>query len=63
VLKPEPGQSALIVEDGVLIFTGEAAGDLERAVQRDREERAKKLANCEGMNMKRGATRRQRPEG
>jgi AbrB family looped-hinge helix DNA binding protein len=45
VLKPVPGQSSLIVEDGVLVFTGEVAGDLERVVQWDREERAKKLAD------------------
>jgi len=45
VLKPVPGQSPLIVEDGVLVFTGEVAGDLERVVQWDREERAKKLAD------------------
>lgn len=44
VLKPVPGHSPLVVEDGVLVFTGEVAGDLERVVQRDREERAKKLA-------------------
>ena len=34
VLKPVPGQSPLIVEDGVLVFTGEVAGDLERRPDR-----------------------------
>lgn len=44
VLKPEVGREALVMENGVLVFTGELTGDAEEVVRRDREERARKLA-------------------
>lgn len=34
----------LVRKGGVLVFTGQAVGDLESAVQRDREERIAKVA-------------------
>jgi len=44
LLKPVEHREALVVKDGVLIFTGEVEGDIEQAVQRDRELRSRKLA-------------------
>lgn len=40
VLTPALPQEALVVNDGVLVFTGEVEGDLERALHRDRQERS-----------------------
>lgn len=44
VLKPLADRAALVEEDGVLVFAGEVPEDVEHAVQRGREERARKLA-------------------
>ena len=47
-LRPEASETAadpyLVRKGGVLVFTGQAEGDLEAAVQRDREERDAKMA-------------------
>jgi AbrB family looped-hinge helix DNA binding protein len=46
-LRPEAagtGDPYLVRKGGVLVFTGQAEGDLEAAVQRDREERDAKMA-------------------
>ena len=44
VLHPRRSEPDLVVEDGVLVFTGEAEGDLEQAVERQREERMAHLS-------------------
>jgi len=44
VLKPVEHREALVHKDGVLVFTGELEGDIEQAVQRDRDSRSRKLA-------------------
>lgn len=43
-LTPLEEKQALVWRDGVLVFVGELTGDVEGAVQRQREERIKKLA-------------------
>ena len=43
VLKPVAERSPLVLKDGVLVFAGEVEGDLEAALQRDRNERSRKL--------------------
>jgi len=43
ILKPVRGEPNLVVKDGVLVYSGTPVGDLERAVERHREERAKSL--------------------
>jgi|tagenome__1003787_1003787.scaffolds.fasta_scaffold18634637_2 AbrB family looped-hinge helix DNA binding protein len=43
VLKPVAEKSPLVLKDGILVFTGEVEGDLEAALQRDRDERSRKL--------------------
>jgi AbrB family looped-hinge helix DNA binding protein len=43
VLKPVTERSPLVLEDGILVYTGEVEGDLEAALQRDRNERSRKL--------------------
>ena len=45
VLKPVTDQTALVLEEGVLVFAGEVTGDIEQATRLDREERARKLTN------------------
>jgi AbrB family looped-hinge helix DNA binding protein len=47
VLKPVTGRSRLFLKDGVLVFTGEVEGDLDAALQRDRNDRARKLAGLD----------------
>jgi AbrB family looped-hinge helix DNA binding protein len=44
LLKPLSGRSGLIRKDGVLVFSGEIEGDLTAAVQRDRDERSRKVS-------------------
>jgi AbrB family looped-hinge helix DNA binding protein len=44
LLKPVPERAALTMKEGVLVFTGQVEGDLESALQRNREERARHLA-------------------
>ena len=39
VLKPICGEPDLVMKDGVLVFSGKATGDLEKAVERHREKR------------------------
>lgn len=43
LLKPLEGESHLVVKNGILVFTGKAAGDLMSTVRRNREERIKKF--------------------
>jgi AbrB family looped-hinge helix DNA binding protein len=47
VLTPVIDEEALVVEDGVLMFTGELEGDPDLVIQRDREERARKVAGLD----------------
>ena len=47
VLKPVEERDALILEDGVLVFAGAVDGDIEAAVTRGREGRARKLAGLD----------------
>jgi len=44
VLSPRPAEPDLVQEDGVLVFTGEAVGDLEAAVEEHRRRRARDVA-------------------
>jgi AbrB family looped-hinge helix DNA binding protein len=47
LLRPEASETEdpyLVRKGGVLVFTGQAEGDLEASVQRDREERDTKVA-------------------
>jgi AbrB family looped-hinge helix DNA binding protein len=44
LLKPVAGRSGLVRKEGVLVFAGEVEGDLSEAVQRDREERLRKIS-------------------
>lgn len=48
VLHPRRPEPDLVVEDGVLVFTGRAEGDLEQAVAQQREERIAQLSGREG---------------
>ena len=48
-LRPVEDSSPLILKQGVLVFTGSAAGNLEDAVAVNREERANRLA---GMHLR-----------
>ena len=43
VLKPVEGEPSLIKKDGVLVFSGKAAGNIETAVEEHRQERNKML--------------------
>ena len=43
-VKPVHGVSPLAVKEGILIYRGAAAGDLEKAVAADRERRLRKLS-------------------
>jgi AbrB family looped-hinge helix DNA binding protein len=43
-LRAADDASPLTVKEGILVFTGEASGDLEAAVASDRRERASRLA-------------------
>ena len=43
ILKLVTERSPLALKDGILVFTGEVEGDLETALQRDRDERSRKL--------------------
>lgn len=43
VLRPVTERSPLVLEDGILVFTGEVEGDLETALQRARNDRSRKL--------------------
>lgn len=45
LLRPRRPEPDLVEEEGVLVFTGEAAGDLEGAVGRHRDERLTRLAS------------------
>jgi AbrB family looped-hinge helix DNA binding protein len=45
LLRPLPEASNLILEDGVLVFTGELEGDPSEVLQRVREERSRKMAS------------------
>jgi AbrB family looped-hinge helix DNA binding protein len=44
LLKPVGGPAGLVRKDGVLVFAGEIEGDLTEAVQRDRDERLRKVS-------------------
>ena len=44
VLRPERTEPPVTVSEGVLVFTGAAAGDLDRALQRHRDERLHSVA-------------------
>jgi AbrB family looped-hinge helix DNA binding protein len=43
IVKPLEDETPLEIKDGVLIYTGSAAGDLEDAVRKHREERLSKF--------------------
>jgi AbrB family looped-hinge helix DNA binding protein len=43
VLKPLIESQALLLDDGILVFTGEIEGDIETALRRDRDERSKRV--------------------
>lgn len=43
LLKLTPQKAPLQRKDGVLIFTGEAAGDIESAIEKERENRFKDI--------------------
>jgi AbrB family looped-hinge helix DNA binding protein len=43
VLKPVHGEPNLHYKDGVLVFSGSALGDLSDAIEKHREERARKI--------------------
>ncbi|HLE40693.1 MAG TPA: AbrB/MazE/SpoVT family DNA-binding domain-containing protein [Nitrospirota bacterium] len=45
VLKPVEHETPLKLEDGVLVFTGAATGDLMEAVRAHREERLRKVGS------------------
>jgi len=45
LLRPRRPEPDLVEEDGVLVFTGEAAGDLEAAVESHRRERLARLTS------------------
>lgn len=47
LLKPVEEAPCLAHEGSVLVFTGEAQGDLEAAIQHVRDERSRKLAGFE----------------
>lgn len=47
VLRPVLEQEALVVKDGVLVFTGEVEEDPDLVLHRDREERSRKLAGLD----------------
>jgi AbrB family looped-hinge helix DNA binding protein len=47
LLKPVEEAASFVREGTVLVFTGEAQGDLEVAIRLDREERARNLAGIE----------------
>lgn len=44
VLRPVQAEPDLVMKDGVLVFTGEAEGDLEETVRKQRQERIAHLA-------------------
>ena len=48
VLHPRRAEPDLVVEDGVLVFTGRAEGDLEEVVAQQREERIAQLCGRQG---------------
>jgi AbrB family looped-hinge helix DNA binding protein len=43
ILKPARGEQSIMVSDGVLVYTGVAATMLTDAIQKDREERTRRL--------------------
>lgn len=45
VIKQSSYESPLQDEDGVLVFSGNAAGDITRSIQRQREKRLQKLSS------------------
>lgn len=47
VLTPVLDEEALVIEDGVLLFTGEVEGDPDLVLQQDREERSRKVAGLD----------------
>lgn len=47
LLSPLAESPGLRFEDGVLVFAGELEGDIEATLQKDREDRARKLAGLE----------------
>lgn len=48
LLRPRRPEPDLVEEEGVLVFTGEATGDLETAVERHRQDRTRELAAWSG---------------
>lgn len=48
LLRPRRPEPDLVEEEGVLVFTGEATGDLEIAVERHRQDRTGELAAWSG---------------
>ena len=44
LLKPVGGRSGLVRKEGILVFAGEVEGDLSEVVQRERDERSRKLS-------------------
>jgi hypothetical protein len=36
-------KSPIVLKDGILVYTGEVEGDLETVLQRDRDERSRRL--------------------
>lgn len=47
LLKPLEETPHLVYEGSVLVYTGELQGDIESAVQKDREARSRKLAGLD----------------
>ena len=47
VLTPVLDEGALVMKDGVLVFTGELDEDPDLSIQRDREERFRKVAGLD----------------
>jgi hypothetical protein len=43
VLKPVRGEPNLHWKDGILVFSGSALGDLSNAIEKHREQRARKI--------------------
>ena len=43
VLKPVEGEPSLVTKDGVLVFSGKTVGNIEAAIEENREGRSKML--------------------
>jgi AbrB family looped-hinge helix DNA binding protein len=50
ILKPVRGDPNLVLKDGVLVYSGTAVGDLERALERRREESRVAASSWAGIN-------------